>query len=120
MDKQAELKIQTTQKMAEIIIKSLSPELNRRSFRAKVELKLGPTGDELNLIIKAQDVNALRAALNSYLRWINCIIELDRELVGKGEENGSNENSTANAKSTCTIRAVASATSDDHEPENSN
>ena len=81
MNKQAEVRIQTTPKMADIIIRSLTPELNRTSFRAEVGLDRTPGGDQLVLVVKAQDVNALRAALNSYLRWIKCIMEIDRELI---------------------------------------
>lgn len=83
MDKQAEVRIQSTPKMTDIIIQSLSPELNRTSFRAAIELKGTPGGDQVILAVKAQDVNALRAALNSYLRWIKCVIEINQELLDK-------------------------------------
>jgi tRNA threonylcarbamoyladenosine modification (KEOPS) complex Pcc1 subunit len=83
MDKQAEVRFQSDPKMVDIIIQSLKPELNRTSFRAEVELNKTPGGDEVILSVKAQDVNALRAALNSYLRWIKCIIEINEELLDK-------------------------------------
>ena len=86
MDKQAEVRIQSTPKMTDIIIQSLSPELNRQSLRVEIELKGTPGGDQVILAVKAQDVNALRAALNSYLRWIKCVIEINQELlVNKGD-----------------------------------
>ncbi len=88
MEKRAEVKIRTNPKIADIIIQSLSPELNRKSFRAEVELQTNPPKDEVKLIITAQDVNALRAALNSYLRWIKCVVEINEELK-EGESNGS-------------------------------
>ncbi len=83
MDKHAEVRIQSTPKMTDIIIQSLSPELNRTSSRIAIELKGSPGGDQLILAVKAQDVNALRAALNSYLRWIKCAIEINQELLDK-------------------------------------
>lgn len=89
MEKRAEVKIQTNPKMADIIIQSLSPELNRKSFRVEVELITNPSKNELKLIVTAQDVNALRAALNSYLRWIKCVIEVHQELIGEGDINGN-------------------------------
>jgi tRNA threonylcarbamoyladenosine modification (KEOPS) complex Pcc1 subunit len=86
MDKQAEVRFQSTPKMADIIIRSLNPELNRTSFRAEVELNKSSGGDQVILVVKAQDVNALRAALNSYLRWIKCIIEINEEVLdNKGD-----------------------------------
>lgn len=56
-------------KQAKIVMKALEPELNSSpSERSSVELNL--TGKVLNVDITASDVTSLRAAVNSYLRWI--------------------------------------------------
>ncbi len=88
MEKQAEVKIQLDPQIIDNIIKSLNPELRRKNLRTEIELSSSPTKDELKLVVKADDVNALRAALNSYLRWIKCIIEINRELSLEGETIG--------------------------------
>ncbi len=59
----------------DIIIKSLGPELESNiSDRSKVLIEASESG--LILKVEAEDVTALRAALNSYLYWINGIIEI--------------------------------------------
>ncbi|MGC8496522.1 MAG: KEOPS complex subunit Pcc1 [Thermoplasmata archaeon] len=64
---------------AEIIYQSLIVESLREIPRTKIELS---TKEKmLKLTIYAEDVNALRSAINSYLRWINLsinILELKR------------------------------------------
>lgn len=54
---------------ANIILKALKPEINSSpSQRATVELSL--KNKILDVSIKASDATSLRAAVNSYLRWI--------------------------------------------------
>lgn len=54
---------------ANIILKALKPEINTSpSQRATVELNL--KNKILDVSIKASDATSLRAAVNSYLRWI--------------------------------------------------
>lgn len=54
---------------ANIILKALKPEINSSpSQRATVELSL--KNEILDVSIKASDATSLRAAVNSYLRWI--------------------------------------------------
>lgn len=54
---------------ANIILKALKPEINTSpSQRATVELSL--KNKILDVSIKASDATSLRAAVNSYLRWI--------------------------------------------------
>jgi KEOPS complex subunit Pcc1 len=55
---------------ANIIMKSLKPELNSSpKERATAQINLKNEGI-LDIRIKASDATALRAAVNSYLRWI--------------------------------------------------
>ncbi len=50
------------------LYRALLPESEvRLSDRSEVEVRL--EGDELLIKIKARDISALRAALNSYLYW---------------------------------------------------
>jgi tRNA threonylcarbamoyladenosine modification (KEOPS) complex Pcc1 subunit len=52
---------------AALVFRALSPETMNLS-RNQVEISATPTG--IILKVSAEDTNALRAALNSYLRWI--------------------------------------------------
>ncbi len=63
-----------SEKEASIILNSLLPEIrNPATNRSKINLLI--RNGELLMDIEAKDMTALRAALNSYLRWINMIIE---------------------------------------------
>jgi len=64
----AELTVRT--KYAEVIAGSLSPELGEKIPRTSISVKRD--GD---------DHNALRAALNSYIRWMNVAEETAKEAV---------------------------------------
>lgn len=52
---------------------ALSPELKKVSNRAKV--KIGVEHSMIILTVEATDTTALRASLNTYLRWIGSNIE---------------------------------------------
>jgi len=55
---------------ANIVMKALKPEINSSpSERASVELNL-KNDKILDVNIRASDATSLRAAVNSYLRWI--------------------------------------------------
>ncbi|OGD55751.1 hypothetical protein A3K78_07110 [Candidatus Bathyarchaeota archaeon RBG_13_52_12] len=59
----------------EIIVKSLRPELESNiTDRSKALIEASERG--LILKVEAEDVTALRAAVNSYLYWINGIIDI--------------------------------------------
>ncbi|MEM2987397.1 MAG: KEOPS complex subunit Pcc1, partial [Nitrososphaerota archaeon] len=67
---------------ASIILKSLLPEIkNPATNRSKIDLLI--RDGKLLMNVEAKDMTALRAALNSYVRWINMIIET----LGVIEEN---------------------------------
>ncbi len=59
---------------------ALSVESNREIPRTKVEI----SGEEyLEIRILAEDLHALRAALNSYMRWLKLAIEVE-EVIEDG------------------------------------
>ena len=73
----AELTVRT--KYAEVIAGSLSPELGEKIPRTAISVER--RGNEIIVRIEAEDQNALRAALNSYIRWMNVAEETAKEAV---------------------------------------
>lgn len=69
----------SSKEQQQIIVDSLKPEVsNPSSHRSKISLH-----DENGLLvleIEASDTTALRASLNSYLRWINSILNVLEKL----------------------------------------
>ncbi|MEW6069277.1 MAG: KEOPS complex subunit Pcc1 [Candidatus Thermoplasmatota archaeon] len=59
---------------ANILKQALLPESKREIPRTKTEIK--SERNKLILRIEAEDTSALRAAINSYLRWIECSLEV--------------------------------------------
>ena len=59
---------------AEIIAKSLNPELKQKIPHTNV--KISTDDNNLFLDIESIDTSSLRAACNSYLRWINTAISV--------------------------------------------
>ena len=66
-------------KHAEVVAAALSPELAEKIPRTHVSI--GSRGGEVVVHIEADDKNALRAALNSYIRWMNVAEETAKEAV---------------------------------------
>ena len=62
------------------IYKALRVEAGREIPRTKVDVV---SNENLKIIIDAQDPHALRAALNSYLRWIELAYDV-MEVIGNG------------------------------------
>jgi len=71
----AELSLKTSR--PDIVAGALSPELAENIPRTKVVVE--KRDDEVRIIIEADDQNALRAALNSYIRWTNVAEETAKE-----------------------------------------
>ena len=71
----AELTIETD--YASVVAGALSPELAERIPRTRVSVSPGDRKVLVN--IEAEDQNALRAALNSYIRWTNVAEETAKE-----------------------------------------
>jgi len=57
-----------------VIEQSLSPEIHQKIPKSTVVLSR--TGKQLQLTIESSDSSSLRAACNSYLRWIQTILSV--------------------------------------------
>lgn len=65
----------TSEKHIELILESLRPEVNdHHAARSKVDLE--KNGPFLVLKVKARDTTALRASLNTYLRWVDSTLRV--------------------------------------------
>lgn len=65
-------------KEASIIFKSLQPEVDNKIPKTKVEVSLHEEIIVLN--IETDDISSLRAACNSYLRWINTALSVKKTI----------------------------------------
>ena len=79
MTSRAELTVRTP--YSEVVQGSLSPELGEKIPRTRVEVERRE--NEIVIRIEADDQTALRAALNSYIRWMNVAEETAKEAVRK-------------------------------------
>jgi KEOPS complex subunit Pcc1 len=65
---------------AKVVHGALRPEAGRDLPKAQVTLR--SSRDRVTLTIDAEDTSALRAAVNSYLRWADVAIRVRREAQG--------------------------------------
>jgi tRNA threonylcarbamoyladenosine modification (KEOPS) complex Pcc1 subunit len=72
---EAKILVEAPRGVVDIIIKALRPELESGiSDRSKVLVKASEKG--LVIEVSADDVTALRAAVNSYLYWVKGIMDI--------------------------------------------
>lgn len=64
--------------MAEVIEKSLRPESMEIVSRAAINIERRK--DRLSIVIESPDVNGLRAAINSYLRWMDMTFKIAEKI----------------------------------------
>jgi KEOPS complex subunit Pcc1 len=62
-----------------IVYEALRPETGRDVPKARVSMRSGR--NRLTLGIEAEDTSALRAAVNSYLRWADVAVRVAREVA---------------------------------------
>ena len=62
-----------SEKRLKILLNALGPETRISSKRSRIHVE--GEDNRLTLIFEAMDTSALRAALNSYLRWIGVVNE---------------------------------------------
>jgi tRNA threonylcarbamoyladenosine modification (KEOPS) complex Pcc1 subunit len=77
---EAEIQIEATHDTINVLIESLKPELEQiLSDRSSISLE----SNEKCIVIKiiAEDVVALRAAVNSYLYWIQGILDISSRII---------------------------------------
>ena len=67
-----------SEKENKIIYESLIPEIKNKIPKTKV--KLSYDKKDLLLEIETNDISSLRAACNSYLRWINTALNVKKTL----------------------------------------
>ena len=65
-----------TSKEASIVANSINPEIKNKIPKTKVDTKL--SGKTFSITIEAKDLSSLRAAINSYLRWINTALTVKK------------------------------------------
>ena len=64
---------------AGVVYQALRPETGRDVPKARVSMR--PARNHLTLTIDADDTSALRAAVNSYLRWADVAARVRREVT---------------------------------------
>lgn len=78
--KSALIQFQINPNISRALVDSLGPEIEREIPRTEVNII---KDDDITLEIHAEDTNALRAAINSYLRWakvtMDTVEEIDKE-----------------------------------------
>ncbi|HVO85870.1 MAG TPA: KEOPS complex subunit Pcc1 [Candidatus Eisenbacteria bacterium] len=79
MKTKAIVRLKLSEQQRQIILDSLKPEVsNPASHRSRTSLY---TKEELMILeIEAKDTTALRASLNSYLRWMSSILSVLKTL----------------------------------------
>jgi tRNA threonylcarbamoyladenosine modification (KEOPS) complex Pcc1 subunit len=65
-------------KERDIVLKSLMPEMGRTV--PKTQVNISETNAGILLTIEAETTGALRAAINSYLRWLDCIFSINNTI----------------------------------------
>ncbi len=63
---------------AEIVYKSLQPELKKGSLKTDIEISCYL--NTLSLTINAENTSALRAASNSYIHWIQTAVNITNSI----------------------------------------
>ncbi|MFW6196164.1 MAG: KEOPS complex subunit Pcc1 [Thermoplasmatota archaeon] len=62
---------------AEKALRPLVPEADEGMRRVEINISLNPP----KIIIEAEDTRALRASMNSYLRWLNISEEISKKFT---------------------------------------
>ena len=63
---------------AKIVFESLDPEIKNKI--PKTDIKAARLNKTISLDIEAKDISSLRAAINSYLRWINTALNVKKTI----------------------------------------
>ena len=71
----ASIQLSVPEGLSELIQESLSPEVEH-SISERSNVVITSKNCDVSIFIEALDIVALRAAINSYLRWINTILDI--------------------------------------------
>jgi tRNA threonylcarbamoyladenosine modification (KEOPS) complex Pcc1 subunit len=71
----AEVRVDVPEGVSGLIGESLSPEVERPTSE-RSSVAVSAVGGQVVISVEASDVVALRAALNSYLRWVGAILDV--------------------------------------------
>jgi KEOPS complex subunit Pcc1 len=71
----ASIHLSVPEGLSELIQESLSPEVEH-SISERSNVIITSKKCDVSIFIEALDIVALRAAINSYLRWINTILDI--------------------------------------------
>lgn len=63
---------------ARVVVESLKPEITHKIPKTSATISL--SDKTLDMEIEAKDVSSLRAACNSYLRWINTALNVKKAI----------------------------------------
>ena len=61
---------------ARVVAESLNPEIKQKIPKTKIKTNI--SGKTFSIEIQATDISTLRAACNSYLRWINTALNVKK------------------------------------------
>lgn len=75
--------------MVEILLKALLPE-TRKPVTSRSKVLIDGFGKKLVIEVEAKDLAALRATLNSYLRWVALIIDTYKTTEQLEKNQGKN------------------------------
>ena len=71
----AEIRIKVPEEVIEAVLDALSPEVESPSSeRSSTDVRRGV--DDIIISTEASDTTAMRAAVNSYLRWVQGILDV--------------------------------------------
>lgn len=71
----AEIRIKVPEEVVEAVLDALSPEVESPSSeRSSTDVRRGEDG--IFISTEASDTTAMRAAVNSYLRWVQGILDM--------------------------------------------
>jgi len=71
----AEIHVMVPEEVVEAVLDALSPEVESPSSeRSSTDVQRGVDG--ISIIMEASDTTAMRAAVNSYLRWVKGILDM--------------------------------------------
>ena len=77
-----EINIFINKELSKVIIDALKPETeNTPSDRSKIQIVLFDKG--IKILIESEDITSLRSAVNTYLYWINGVINLTDKIEKK-------------------------------------